>query len=226
MSAVNLLAFETSSEAGSVALRTEEAIEERRIDSPRRQAEQLLPLVQELLASANLRLADLHGIAFGRGPGSFTGLRVAAAAAQGLGLASGLPLLPVSSLAAVAQGLWRSRGATAALVCVDARMAEVFWAGFEMHDGLARPMGEERLSAPAAVSAAGLENWTAAGSGFAAYETVLAPLVSGARSVCAGARPRARDLFPQAADDLAARRVCGPEAAMPVYLRSEAAWET
>lgn len=222
---MKVLAFETSSDEGSVALRVGEDISEETIESPRQQTEQLLPLAQQLLAAAELRLTDLDGIAFGRGPGSFTGLRIAAAAAQGLGLASGLPLLPVSSLAATAQGLWRVHGIPSALVCVDAHMGEVFWAGFEVRNDLARVVNEEHLSAPAAVSSAGLADWTAAGTGFAAYEAILAPLAASARDVLVGARPWATDLFPQAELDLAAGRGRRPEEATPVYLRSEAAWQ-
>jgi len=208
-----------------VALRVGEDISEATIGTPRRQTEELLPLALELLSAAGLQLTDLDGIAFGRGPGSFTGLRVAAAAVQGLGLATGLPLLPVSSLAATAQGLWREHGIQSALVCVDAHMGEVFWAGYSLHEGLARLVGEERLTAPQAVGSAGLKDWTAAGSGFAAYEAILARLAGSARGVVTEARPRAMDLFPQAAADLTMGRGRGPEEASPVYLRSEAAWE-
>ena len=222
---MNVLAFEISSEEGSVALQAGEEIREALIESPRQQTEQLLPFTQQLLASAKLRLADLDGIAFGRGPGSFTGLRVAAAAAQGLGLASGLPLLPVSSLAVIAQGLWRSRGFTSTLVCVDAHMGEVFWAAFEIQEGLARLVGEERLTAPEAVSSGELSAWVAAGSGFEAHAKILAPVSVAAREVLGHARPRARDVLAQAAADLAAGRGRRPEEAIPVYLRSEAAWE-
>lgn len=223
---MNVLAFETSSEAGSVALKVGEDIREEVIETQRRQTEQLLPIAGDLLVAAGLKLVDLDGIAFGRGPGSFTGLRVAAAAAQGLGLASGLPLLPVSSLAVIAQGLWRSHGVQRSLVCVDAHMGEVFWAAFQIRAGLARAVGEERLTAPEAVRAEGLTAWVAAGSGFAAYETGLVSLVVRAEGVHAGARPLARDLFPQAVSDLAAGRGRRPEDATPVYLRSEAAWQT
>ncbi len=222
---MKILAFETSSEEGTVALQVDMDISEESIATPRQQTEQLLPLAQKLLVSAGLRLADLDGIAFDRGPGSFTGLRIAAAAAQGLGLASGLPLLPVSSLAAIAQGLWRARGIQSALVCIDAHMGEVFWAGYNLRDGLAQAVGEERLTEPVVVSADGLEEWTAAGNGFAVYESPLEPLVGCARSVLTEARPCATDLFPQAVLDLAAGRGRCPEEATPVYLRSEAAWQ-
>ena len=99
------------------------------------------------------RCGTLDAITFGRGPGSYTGLRIAAAVAQGLGLATGLPLLPVSSLAATAQGLWRSHGSRNTLVCVDARMGEAYWGWYEARNGLARIVGAERITAPEQITA-------------------------------------------------------------------------
>ena len=222
---MRLLAFETSSDVGSVALMDAEAVWEGWIETPRQQTARLLPLAQELLAEAGFDIGDLDGVAFGRGPGSFTGLRVAAAAAQGLALASGLRLFPVSSLAATAQGVWRTRGAQACLVCVDAHMGEVFWGSFEIQQGLARPVGPERLTAPSAVTWEPGPEWIAAGNGFAVYETVLGPVAAAASGIAADARPQARDLFPQASADFTGARGERPENAMPVYLRSEAAWQ-
>ena len=222
---MKLLAFETSSREGSVALHVDGAVRQELIATPRKQTEQLLPLTAGLLDRAGIALRDLDAIAFGRGPGSFTGLRIAAAAAQGLGLATGLPLLPVSSLAATAQGLWRTRGSSNTLVCVDARMGEVYWAAFEMRDGLARVVGAERITAPERVSGAGMDSWSGAGSGFEAYADELAGLMAQAGGVFARARPKAIDLFPLALADLAAGRGRMPEDANPAYLRPESAWK-
>ncbi len=223
---MKLLAFETSSGGGSVALSIDGDLRQASIPTARRQTAQLLPLGSELLAGAGLRLADLDGIAFGRGPGSFTGLRIAAAVAQGLGLATGLPLLPVSSLAATAQGLWRTHGLSNTLVCFDARMGEVYWAAFEVRDGLARVVGAEQLTAPGAVTDAGMASWSAAGNGFDACNDELAGLTAKAGGVFPHACPRAVDLFPLAAADLLAGRGRAPEDANPAYLRTEAAWRS
>lgn len=138
-----------------MALHVDGAVRQALIATPRKQTEELLPLTAKLLTSADLSLRGLDAIAFGRGPGSFTGLRIAAAAAQGLGMATGLPLLPVSSLAATAQGMWRIHGSSHTLVCVDARMGEVYWAAFKMQDGLARVVGTEHITSPEELSAAG-----------------------------------------------------------------------
>lgn len=219
-----LLALETSSDIGSVALLVGETITERTIASPREQTGAILPHVHDLLAEAGIGLKDLDGVTFGRGPGSFTGLRVATAVAQGFGVALGLPLLPVSSLAAIAQGVWRVRGAEHCLVCIDARMGEVFWARYSIRDGRAALRDDERLSAPAAIEKGFPGSWVAAGSGFAAYLGELAGVTVGAVSVLPDAGPSARDLLPLALEDLAQGRIAPVEAALPVYLRRADAW--
>ena len=222
---MKLLAIETSSDVGTVALLAEETVEQQRIATPREQTERILPIIGELLATAGLSLEDLDGIAFGRGPGSFTGLRVAAAVAQGLGLAVNLPLLPVSSLAAMAQGLWRTEGQERSLVCIDARMGEVYWGAFEVHDGLAELLGAEHLSEPGAVAWTGAGSWGAAGSGFDVYAKLLAPVVAEAGSVQPAFQPSATDLLPQALADLRDGRTRPAVDATPVYLRDETAWQ-
>jgi tRNA threonylcarbamoyladenosine biosynthesis protein TsaB len=219
-----LLALETSGDIGSVALLCGETISERTIASPREQTATVLPHVHALLAEAGLSLRELDAIAFGRGPGSFTGLRVATAIAQGFGLALDLPLLPVSSLAAIAQGCWREHGIGRCLVCVDARMGEVYWARYAIEDGLARLEGDESLTAPDVVAAAWSGPWIAAGSGFAAYPAELTALAECATRWVADAGAAARDLLPLALDDLAAGRIPPLEAALPAYLRRADAW--
>ena len=222
---VKLLAFETSSQQGSVALQVDGNITEEFMQSPKQQTADLLPLAKKLLNAGNLELTDLDGITFGRGPGSFTGLRIAAAVAQGLSLASEIPLFPVSSLATIAQGIWRSHRVTNTLVCVDAYMGEVFWGQFCIQDGLVYAASKECLSTPETVTSKGLESWSVVGNGFICYETVLGALIENAKSTHVGAYPCARDLFPQAMADLAKGLGQRPEVATPVYLRSEKAWK-
>ncbi|HET8695856.1 MAG TPA: tRNA (adenosine(37)-N6)-threonylcarbamoyltransferase complex dimerization subunit type 1 TsaB [Gammaproteobacteria bacterium] len=221
---MKLLGIETSSALGSIALRLPDGLAVRTIASPREQTERLLGFADELLAEAGLALRELDGIAFGRGPGSFTGLRVAAAMAQGLAVASGVPLLPVSSLQCLAQGAFRTAGVRRALVCVDAHMGEVYWGEFEVRDGQAEPLGPERLAAPAEVMPAVASPWTAVGDGFAAHAAALAAVVASAERVLPEARPLAEDLFAQAELDLAAGHAVGASQALPVYLREHTAW--
>jgi len=219
-----LLALETSGHGGSVALYVDGDVTERVIASPREQTDVIVPYIDALLGDAGIELGSLDGIAFGRGPGSFTGLRVATAVAQGIGLALGTALLPVSSLAAIAQRLWREHGAEHSLVCVDARMDEVFWAQYAARAGEVTVVGSERLSAPVAVEFRGEGPWVGAGSGFAAYPIALGAVASRAERVVADVEPLARDLLPLALAALEAGHVCPLEKALPTYLRREEAW--
>lgn len=221
---MKILAIETSSATASVALKVGAEPRQRTIDSQREQAERLLPLADELLAEAGLTLAALDAIAFGRGPGSFTGLRIAAAVSQGLAFATGVPLVPVSSLECLAQGAWRTAGAGRSLVCVDAHMGEVYSGAFEVRHGVAHAVGAERLCAPTEVRAPADAPWTAVGGGFAAAREALAAVVAAADELLETLEPSALDLMPRAALELAAGRTVAPAAALPVYLREHTAW--
>jgi len=221
---VKLLGIETSSSTGSVALCVGDEVRAREIATPREQTERLLPLIDEVLAEAGIDLPALDGIAFGRGPGSFTGLRIATAIAQGLALASGVPLLPVSSLLCLAQTALRTQQATRSLVCVDARMGEVYWAEFAHAGGALRAVADERLGLPADVAAPAQWPWTGVGDGFASYRDALAAQIAAAQRILPDLKPAAEDLFPQGALDLAAGRSVTPAEALPVYLREQTAW--
>jgi tRNA threonylcarbamoyladenosine biosynthesis protein TsaB len=219
---MKILAIECSSAVGSVALKLDERIVVREIETPREQTERLLQLVDELLTAERLAIAALDAVAFGRGPGSFTGLRMAAAVAQGFALARGVPLLPVSSLLCLAQGAWRAERAARSLVCVDARMGEVYWGEFATDDdGVSTGIGDERLSPPADVRVPA--GWTAVGDGFARYPELTSAATVAPRQLPA-LLPKAIDLLPRAVADLTAGRSVAPAEALPVYLRDRTAW--
>lgn len=220
---MNVLAIETSSAAGTIALAVDGELTEREIPTPREQTELALPLIAELLDARGLRLDSLSAVAFGRGPGSFTGLRVAAALAQGLSLAARVPIVAVSSLAALAQRAWESEAISRALICVDARMHEVYSAAYTICDGLAQLEHAERVCAPAAV-ACPEGAWSGIGSGFSVYARELERLSAAAERIVADLAPRARDLLPLAVRDVEAGRFVAPEHALPVYLREQSAW--
>ena len=134
-----------------------------------RHGDQLLQLVDALLVDGGVRIGQLDAIAFGRGPGSFTGLRIAAGTAQGLALGAGLPVIPVSSLAALAQGAEAQK----VLAALDARMGEVYWGAFCLEGETVRPEGEECLVRPGQVPVPAGSGWRGAGSGFAVYGAAL-----------------------------------------------------
>jgi tRNA threonylcarbamoyladenosine biosynthesis protein TsaB len=221
---MNLLGIETSGRVGSIALSLDGRIEAREIANAREQTERLLTVVDELLAGAGLELTALDGIAFGRGPGSFTGLRVAAAVAQGLATPARVPLLPVSSLLCLAQRALRSERVEHAVACVDAHMGEVYWGEFELRDGVLRAVGPERLGAPAELTPPSGSTWVAVGSGFAAQHEALMSVLAQAQRALPELEPAAQDLFPAAAEALAAGHAASPRDALPVYLREHTAW--
>lgn len=220
---MRLLAFDTSTEACSAALGLGDAILEREELAPRRHAELILPMVDSLLQEAGLRLRDLDALAFGRGPGAFTGVRLAAGIAQGLALGAGLPVAPVSSLAALAQGA--TEQADALLATMDARMGEIYWGLFEpANGGVARLAAGERVSNPAAVALPAGRSFFAIGGGWETYGALLAERFKGRVTGAAPARrPRARDLLPLAQAELEQGQGLPPEQALPVYLRNEVA---
>ena len=186
---MRLLALETSSAIGSIALLDGADVAERFIRTPREQTDLVLPLVEDLLTAAGVGLRDLDAIAFGRGPGSFTGLRIAAAVAQGLAVSADLPVVAVSSLQALAQRAWRELGVADAWICVDARMREVYFARYTIRNGRATLRGEERLGPAAALETAARALETAAGA--SALETAAGPLetAAGASGPTAEGRP-------------------------------------
>jgi tRNA threonylcarbamoyladenosine biosynthesis protein TsaB len=220
---VKLLGIETSGRVGSIALSVDGRVDARDVANAREQTERLLAVVDELLAGASIDVAQLDGIAFGRGPGSFTGLRVAAAVAQGLAAPTRLPLLPVSSLLCLAQRAWRSERVERSIACVDAHMGEIYWGEFEVRDGVLRAAGPERLGAPADLAVPS-GPWAAVGGGFAAQREALAAVLAAAQRALPDLEPAAEDLFPAAAEALAAGHITSPRDALPVYLREHTAW--
>lgn len=224
---MRLLALDTASALCSAAVLDGDRLLTREVPTPRDHATLLLPMVHGLLAQSGLALTDLDAVAFGRGPGSFTGLRVAASIAQGLALGAGLPVVPVSDLRALALQAAEALGSPARPVrvacCMDARMSEVYAAYFEFAgDGLPAD-APERVCAPAALDAPAQPMDAVIGRGFEAYAEALASLRGPHTLVLAQAEPRACDIARLAAWDFAA--VGGRDAAeaLPVYLRDDVA---
>lgn len=224
---MKLLAIDTSADACSAALHLDGEVRERFTIQAQRQSELILPMMDELLAEAGLRVADLDALAFGRGPGSFTGVRIASGVVQGAAFAADLPVVPVSTLAALAQGHLRESGHPRVLAAFDARMHELYWAACAPDaSGVMRALGDELIVPPDEVPAPEGGDWHGAGSGWGAYGTVLAARLGDAVvAVCAAAQCRARDIAAIAVADFAAGLAVSAEQAIPVYLRDQVAWK-
>jgi len=223
---VKLLALDTSTELCSAALWLEGSLSAREATRDRGHSELILPMIDELLGEADLGLRQLDAIAFGRGPGAFTGVRLAAGVAQGLAFAADLPLLPISDLRALAaQALLLPGAPPRALICQDARMGEIYWGCFERVAEAIYPMGPEAVATPGTVVLP--PAWTGervcgAGSGFAAYASWLRSAVGTLTAVFPDLRPRASEVALLAAYDGMASALPA-EQAQPVYLRDDVA---
>jgi tRNA threonylcarbamoyladenosine biosynthesis protein TsaB len=218
---MRLLALDTATEACSAALWLDGAVDERYEIIGRGHAERLLPMADELLTAAGLSVRDLDAVAFGRGPGGFTGLRIAAGVAQGLAAGAGRPVVPVSDLAALAAAGARASGHARVLACMDARMGQVYWAAFDCAGDVPVAVTEEHLTDPAGVSLPGAGRWLAAGHGFGAYPALATRLQARLAGIEAGLLPRAADIARIAAPEFSAGRSVAANRAVPVYLRNE-----
>lgn len=221
----NFLAVDTSSEACSVALSVGGEVVEQHLVAPLRHAELLLPAVHGLLNEAGVSLGSLDFIAFGRGPGSFTSLRIGIGVVQGLAWAADVGVVPCSSLAAVAYAAVNRAGGFSGQVCVavDARMQEVFSAEFTgVKGGPPQHAGAERVCAAGAVPRPASDAWIAAGNGFARFSE-LAGLAGDASACFADLWPRASCIADLALDWLSRHPALPASGAQPVYIRNDVA---
>lgn len=220
---LRILALDTSTEACSVALLLDGEVRLRFELLERGHAERVLPMVANLLDEAGIALADLNGLAFGRGPGAFTGLRIACGVVQGLALGADLPVVPVSSLASVAEQVPAAAG-EAVLVCNDARMGEVYWGVFRREaDGGVAPLSDESVSPPDRVGAGTPLPGHAAGNALPRYPALSERLREAGLQIHDGLYPRADAIARLGAIELAAGRGLSAEQALPVYVRDDVA---
>jgi tRNA threonylcarbamoyladenosine biosynthesis protein TsaB len=220
---MKLLAIDTATEACSVALLVGQTMIQRYEEPGRGHAERILPMVGDVLKEAAVALADLDAIAVGRGPGAFTGVRIAISVAQGLGFGADKPVVPVSDLAALAQRAADERGARKVIASIDARMHEVYWGVYAVDSsGLVVATGDERVDAPAHIEFPPDDEWFAAGSGWATGE-LSARLATQAVPSDARLLPRAREVALLGRRDFELGRAVRADQAMPVYLRDRVA---
>jgi tRNA threonylcarbamoyladenosine biosynthesis protein TsaB len=224
---VKLLALDTSSVACSVAVCIDDAIIERYEEQPREHTRLLLPMIQAVLNESELALSELDAIVLGNGPGSFIGMRIAASVAQGLAYGSGLKIVPVSSLAAVAAEVFADSDAAQVVVTQDAHMSEVYLGVFGLDPyGLPVELIPERLQAQGRIvelndDARGPR--IAAGAGWQRYPDLLDQNIDYFDAVSDRLHPRAANLLKLGAHSLATGSSIAPAEIMPAYLRQKVA---
>ncbi|UTW14042.1 tRNA (adenosine(37)-N6)-threonylcarbamoyltransferase complex dimerization subunit type 1 TsaB [Marinobacterium rhizophilum] len=219
-----ILALDTSTDACSVALWQDGAVVEDFRVVPRKHIQLLLPMAEALLSEAGLSAGDLDAVAFGRGPGSFTGIRIATGIAQGLAFAADVPVLPISTLAAMALEQGCAQGQDRVIAALDARMDEIYWCAYRLEDGLPVALLAEQVCAASQLCLPQEAPWLGVGPGFN-YLADMTPAVQAAITApLLEVYPRASAMLPIAASDLAHGRGLTPEDGLPVYIR-EGGWK-
>jgi tRNA threonylcarbamoyladenosine biosynthesis protein TsaB len=228
---LKLLALETSTERLSLAVLHGESMFARDVDAGQRHSELTIPLLHELFAESGLKLADMDAIAFGQGPGSFTGVRIACGLTQGMALGAGKPVVPVPTQMALAEQCRHASGTDRVLVALDARMNEIYFAAYSWTAD-----GWQAAVAPMLVKPDQLpplgdegERWQGIGSAFEA--DVLAAALSARygdaiAGITRGALPSARDVVTIAVRQIERRGIASAlpaSQAAPLYLRNKVA---
>ncbi len=217
---MKILALETSTELCSAALWRDGKVDAREADAGQRNSEVLLPMVDALLTSHGLKATELDGVAFGSGPGSFTGLRIACGVAQGIAFGAALPVVGIGTLLALAELSKAQR----VVCCLDARMSEIYHAAYEKHGNEWHTVHEPSLCKPDAAPLLPAGAWTGCGSGFGAYRAALESRFCGKlESVLADLAPHAREIATLAAAEFRAGNAIAAEQAAPLYVRNKVA---
>jgi tRNA threonylcarbamoyladenosine biosynthesis protein TsaB len=220
---MNILAIDTSTDFCSAALWRDGRLVEREAAAGQSHSTLLAAMVDAVLAEAGLTISKLDGVAYGEGPGSFTGLRIACAVAQGYAYAAGIPVAGIGTLHAMAAAC----GATPVVCCLDARMQEVYHAAYVREGEVWRAVSPPQVCAPAAVPLPEGGGWTGCGSGFAVYGDVLRRRMGAAlTAVCPDIYPHARDIARLAVPLFAAGLGLPAEHAAPIYIRDKVALKT
>ena len=219
----NIVAIDTSTEACSVALQCNgESIYRYRVE-PRIHAKVLFPMLNELLAEAGISTMQIDAVAFARGPGAFTGVRIGTAAAQAIALGGDLPVAPVSTLAAIAHRCYREHGPDKIAVAIDARMGEVYWGAYQIDESRQLTLnGIEKVCDPADVDVLD-NNWCAAGTGWHTYAEQLNAASGAVVTSGIDPFPHALDILMIGNGVLSTGGGVSAESALPVYLRDNVA---
>lgn len=217
---MKLLAIETSTTACSIAIQHHENQFTRHLIAPMQQAKIILPMIDELLKESGLTLTSLDGIAYGAGPGSFTGIRIANSVAQGLAMAANKPLIPVSSLAILAQTAYLHHGCQTMFVAIDARMQQLYWAKYLIKNNMVSLENQERVLTPSAIPTEQCNDWYGVGDGWALYTDQLSAKINGnVAGLFPTLQPQADALLPIARSLFEQGKTVAAINATPVYLR-------
>ncbi len=238
---MKILAIDTSTEACSAALLIDGEITSHYQLAPRKHSQLILNIIDELLSDAKVSVSSLDAIAFGRGPGSFMGLRIAAGVVQGIAFAHDIPVIPISTLKAMAQRAYEQTNIENVLVAIDARMDEVYWGAYSLVDQRWSTDGEECVISPDKIQLPSMlstqdKTWVAAGSGWGSYAERLLDSVDERVDESAAANKQFKpadilvDCFPSAevivklaVDEFEAGNTITAAHAIPVYLRNDVA---
>lgn len=219
---MKILAIETSSAACSIALMVDDDILAMHEMMPMQHAKNILPMIKKLLHTKDIDLKQLDAVAFGCGPGSFTGIRLAASVAQGLGYACQLPLIPVSSLAAIAQATYQDLQWDSLIVAIDARIQEIYYAQYHLNNGLMALLGDEVVGKPEKmIINQGDKNWCGVGN---AWEVYASAISYKPRKLDITRLPNATAIALIAKEKLQKGEIIhDPALALPIYLRENIA---
>lgn len=221
---MKLLAIETATECCSAAVLCDDEVFTVSEVAPRRHNEIILSMCEQVLSQGQISLTQLDAIAFGRGPGAFTGVRLAASVTQGIALAQDLPVVPVSSLAALSQAAYHAQQASQVLSCIDARMQEVYVALFELGDHeIMQVVGDEQVIKPSLIEVDINESCFGVGTGWQAYAEILSERCGKGISYDANALPQAEFVAKLGKHYFAQGKFVSAVEALPVYLRDNVA---
>jgi tRNA threonylcarbamoyladenosine biosynthesis protein TsaB len=221
---MNILALDTCTESCSAALLYQGELFDRVEITQRGHSELILGMMDELFEQAGANIAEVEVLAFGRGPGSFTGVRVGVGVAQGIAFARDIPVIPISSLAATAQAAVDLFDVDSIAVAMDARMGEIYCASYHVVNGLVHLLDDEKVCPPEAFKPVSEQSWLGIGTGWAEYQSTLKEnFVDHLKEVSTQHFPQASNIIKLAQVEIEAGRLLPAEQALPVYLRNNVA---
>jgi len=221
---MKILAVETSTDACSAALLIDEQVKQAFEIAPRKHTQLILNQIDSVLAEADIKINDIDAIAFARGPGAFTGLRIAAGLTQGIALACDIPAIAVSTLAAMAQQSFQRFQTEKMYVALDARMNQVYWGEYYINKGFVELQAEELVISPKDLAKRNEADNVGIGSGWQAYQTDLQERVQSKTTPDLQAiHPAAKQVAQLAAEQYKLGNILSAEQVQPVYLRNKVA---